>query len=190
MRIPFFRGAAAALLLLTGTAAALPVPACAKADNVEVQVEYGVPRYFENRHIRDVNVSIFQEAAKHGSLSWHRGLVVSASRGHTTEDGRYGKSNANGIGPAVMVRWERPWTGKLHWAVEGRGALLLYDKAFPANGRAYGFKWHIGPRAIYTYNNHDSISAGVFMSHSSNGLRTHNPGYNTVAWSLGWDHRF
>ena len=65
MRIPFFRGAAAALLLLTGTAAALPVPACAKTDNVEVQVEYGVPRYFENRHIRDVNVSIFQEAAKH-----------------------------------------------------------------------------------------------------------------------------
>ncbi|MGI6262944.1 MAG: acyloxyacyl hydrolase [Succiniclasticum sp.] len=184
------RTAAVAVLLLTGAAAALPAPAYAKADNVEIQVEYGAHRFFEERHIDDYNISLFQEAHRHGSLSWHRGLVLSASRGHTEEDGIYRESNANGIGPAVMLRWKRPWSGKLNWALEGRGALLFYDKAFPAQGRGYGFKWHIGPRAIYHYDKKNSVSAGVFMSHSSNGLSTDNPGYNTIAYSIGWNHHF
>ncbi|MBM6985278.1 MAG: acyloxyacyl hydrolase [Acidaminococcaceae bacterium] len=182
--------AGALAVLLFADAVLQPAPAYAMAGNVEVQMEYGAHRCFSERHIDDYNISLFQKAHEHGSFSWHRGLVISASRGHTERDGIYRESNANGIGPAVMARWERPWSGKLHWALEGRGALLVYDKAFPAQGRGFGFKWHAGPRAVYHYSKNDSVSAGLFLSHSSNGFTTDNPGYNTVAWSIGWNHTF
>ena len=71
-----------------------------------------------------------------------------------------------------------------------RLGALAYHKAFPAQGRPWGFMWRIGPRFTYKYTSHNSISLGYMMSHHSNGMKTKNPGHNAIGFSLGLNHTF
>ncbi len=175
-------------LFLTSLPAAPRVSAM--AGNVEVQTEYLQHRAFPDRHIDDVNIHVFQKAHEQAGFTFHRGFTVTRAHGFTTEDAVYRKSNAWGIGPAVMVRYERPLSGKLTWDVEGSGSLLVYSKSFPAQGRPFGFMWRIGPRLNYHYTKDNSASLGYIFSHSSNGFSTDNPGHNSIGFSLGFDHKF
>ena len=75
-------------------------------------------------------------------------------------------------------------------SIDGTGSLLLYNHAHPADGRAYGFLWRIGPRLTYHYTSRDAVSLAYMFHHSSNGMKDHNPGYNGVGFSLGYEHRF
>lgn len=175
-------------LFLTSLSAASHVSAM--AGNVEIQTEYLQHRAFSDRHIDDVNIHVFQKAHEQAGFTFHRGFTVTRAHGFTTEDAVYRKSNAWGIGPAVMVRYERPLSGKLTWDVEGSGSFLVYSKSFPAQGRPFGFMWRIGPRLNYHYTKDNSVSLGYIFSHSSNGMSTDNPGHNSVGFSLGFDHKF
>ena len=156
----------------------------------EVQAEYLEGRFFENRHIDDYNLHIYQQHRNVKNIGIWYGLTLSRTVGYTTDDGIYRDSGAVGLGPSMMLRWERPIAGKLTGSIDGTGSLLAYDKAHPARGRAYGFLWRIGPRLIYHATKNDAWSLTYIFHHSSNGWSTHNPGYNGVGFSLGYSHTF
>lgn len=156
----------------------------------EVQAEYLEGRFFKERHIDDYNLHIYQKNREVKNIGIWYGLTLSRPVGYTTEDHIYRDSEAVGLGPSMMLRWERPLAGKLHGSIDGTGSLLFYNQAHPGDGRAYGFLWRIGPRMIYHATGGDAVSLGYFFHHSSNGLKSHNPGYNGVGFSLGWTHAF
>ncbi len=158
--------------------------------NVEVQLEYLHHGYFEEREIDTYNVHVYQKFKQNGSVSWHKGLTVTRAVGYNNDDGRHMDSNAVGLGPSLMARWEKPVSGKLSASIDGTGSLMFYDKAHPAEGRAFGFLWRVGPRLTYAFDQKDSISVGWMFSHSSNGFKHNNPGYNTVGFDVGYNRSF
>ena len=160
------------------------------AKNVEVQAEYLQHRMFDDRFINNYNLHLFQKAHEHAGLTFHRGLTVTRAHGYTTEKGIHRDSNAVGLGPAAMIRWERPLSGKLYGDLELSGSFLIYNKAFPAQGRPWGFMWRVGPRLTWKYTKNNSFSLGYMLSHSSNGMKNKNPGHHAVGFSLGFNHNF
>ncbi len=162
----------------------------AKANNVEIQAEYLMHRIYARRFIDNYNIHVFQKAHEHAGLTFHRGLTFTRPHGYTTEDDIRRNSNAVGLGPAGMIRWERPISGKLYGDLEFSGSFLIYSKSFPAQGRPWGFMWRVGPRLTWKYTKNNSISLGYMFSHSSNGMRTKNPGHHAFGFSLGFNHSF
>ena len=188
-------GFAAVVLGLSSTAAsAADAPKKSAAgktsSNVEVQLEYLDARFFENRNVDTYNMHIFQVASNRGALTVHRGLTITRALGSTSEYGYAEDSNAWGLGPAILLRWTQNVSGKLSAAWDASGSLMFYNRAHPAHGRAYGFLWRTGPRLIWDYDDSNSVSLGWSFAHSSNGMGTHNPGYNGVGFSLGFNHKF
>ncbi|MBQ9697131.1 MAG: acyloxyacyl hydrolase [Acidaminococcaceae bacterium] len=162
----------------------------AMAKNAEIHVEYLQHRMFDDRFINNYNIHLFQKAHEHAGLTFHRGFTVTRAHGYTTEDNIHRDSNAVGLGPAGMIRWERPVSGKLYGDLELSGSFLIYNKAFPAQGRPWGFMWRIGPRLTWKYSDANSVSLGYMLSHSSNGMKTKNPGHHSIGFSLGFNHNF
>ena len=161
-----------------------------KRDNWEVQLEYLDARFFKNRDVNSYNVHFFQVAHKCWALTIHRGLTFSRPLGYTSEYGYDEDSQAVGLGPAVMLRWTQKISGKFSASWDASGSLMVYNRAHPAHGRAFGFLWRTGPRLIWNYADNGSFSLGWSIAHSSNGMGTHNPGYNGVGFSLGFSHAF
>lgn len=175
----------AALVILS---AGILLPMHTDAKEVKVQTEVLEHRFFDGKHINNYNVHVFEKAYSRGSVSFYRGLTVMRGQGWRTVNGDHRSSKAFGLGPAFMARWEKPIGGKWKGALEGSGALLAYNHAFPYGGRAFGFQWRAGARLIYDFNDRNSLSLGYIWSHSSNGMKDRNPGYNTVGFSLGYSH--
>ena len=179
-----------ALLMLASTASADdPDP----KRTIEVQLERFNGHMFDKRKVNNYNVHVFQKVHDHRALSVYRGLTFMRATGYirTHNNDDLLESGAVGFGPALMLRWTQPLTGKLHVAGDFTGSLLACDHAHPANGRAYGFMWRVGPRLIWQYNEDDSISAGYSVSHFSNGTRkSHNPGYNSMGFTINFQHKF
>lgn len=159
-------------------------------DNIEVQVEYLDARFFENRDVNLYNLHVYRQYKTLGALSLHYGLTLERAVGSTTEDDIYRDAEAVGFGPSYMMRWTRHVSGKLDASLDGTGSILAYNHAHPGNGRAYGFLWRIGPRLTYHYTDRDAVSLAYIFHHSSNGFKSHNPGYNGVGFSLGFTHNF
>lgn len=162
----------------------------AKSSNVEIQAEYLSHHKFARRFIDNYNVHVFQKAHEHAGLTFHRGLTITRAHGYTTEDDIRRNSNAVGLGPVGMIRWERPISGKLYGDLEVSGSFLIYSKSFPAQGRPWGFMWRVGPRLTWKYTKNNSFSLGYIFSHSSNGMKSKNPGHNSFGFSLGFNHSF
>ncbi len=156
----------------------------------EIQTEYLEGRFFHDRHIDDYNIHIYRKYRDVDNIAVWYGGTLSRPVGYTTEDGIYRDSEAVGFGPSMMLRWERPLAGKLTGSIDGTGSLLFYNQAHPGDGRAYGFLWRIGPRLIYHATTKDAVSLAYIFHHSSNGMHSHNPGYNGVGFSLGVSHTF
>ena len=157
----------------------------------EIQYDSMHPCIFGDRHISNDTVHIYQKMGHRGTLSWYRGLTVSDNHGHLfDDDDAWRKSDAWGAGPSVMGRYERKLTGKLYAGVDATGALLFYNKAFPAGGRAYGFMWRTGPRLTWKSGSSDSVSVGYTIMHCSNGMKSRNPGYNGNGLTVAWSHQF
>ena len=156
----------------------------------EIQAEYLEGRFFKERHIDDYNLHIYRKYRDVNHISVWYGGTLSRPVGYTTEDGIYRDSEAVGLGPSMMLRWERPLAGRYTGSIDGTGSLLFYNQAHPGDGRAYGFLWRIGPRLIYHATNKDAVSLAYLFHHSSNGMHDHNPGYNGVGFSLGYAHTF
>lgn len=156
--------------------------------NIEVQLEYLDGRFFKKRNVDLYNVHVYRQYKELGALSLHYGLTFERALGYTTEDDIWRDAEAVGFGPSYMMRWTKHVSGKLDGSVDASGSLLAYNHAHPGNGRAYGFLWRIGPRLTYHYTDRDSLSLAYLFHHSSNGMSTHNPGYNGVGFSLGFTH--
>jgi len=180
----------ASALLLTLSVLTIHSVCQAMAKNVEIQAEYLQHRVFADRFIDNYNLHIFQKAHEHAGLTFHRGLTFTRPHGYTTEDNIHRDSNAVGLGPACMVRWERPLSGKLYGDLEFSGSFMIYNKAFPAQGRPWGFMWRVGPRLTWKYTKNNSFSLGYMLSHSSNGMKRKNPGHHSFGFSLGFNHNF
>ncbi len=160
------------------------------AHAIDIQMDYFEGRFFKERNIDLYNFHVFWQNRTVHHIKTYYGLTVERAVGCTTKDGIYRDSEAVGLGPAVQLRWERPLGGKFTGSIDGTGSLLLYNHAHPADGRAYGFLWRIGPRLTYHYTSRDAVSLAYMFHHSSNGMKDHNPGYNGVGFSLGYMHRF
>ena len=162
-------------------------------DANEIQFEYLEGNKFNQRNVNNYNVHFFEKVTDNGVMSYWRGLTFTRAVGYTNprKDGRvHHDSQGVGIGPAFMLRWDKKVSGKLHGSLDFSGSFMLYNKAHPYDGRAYGFLWRLGPRLTWQFRADDSISLGYSISHFSNGLRSHNPGYNTLGFSLGYTHSF
>lgn len=142
------------------------------------------------RDLDTVTLHILEKASETKNRSVYRGITVTRAYGNITLDGQRHSSSAVGIGPVYLIRDERGHSGKLTTAIDLSGGVLLYDKAFPAGGRAYNFMWRIGPRFIYQFDKNSSVSVGYMFAHVSNGFRTHNPGYDSHGVSVGFVTNF
>ena len=178
------------IILLIAAVFSLSPNCCAMAKNAEIQVEYLRHHRFSDRYINDYTIHVFQKAHEHAGLTFHRGITLPRPYGYTTDDNIHRDSNAVGLGPACMIRWECPIRGKLYGALEVSGSFLIYSKAFPAQGRPWGFMWRIGPRLTWKYTKNNSFSLGYMFSHSSNGMKTKNPGHHSFGFSIGFNHNF
>ncbi|WP_295098951.1 acyloxyacyl hydrolase [Selenomonas sp.] len=157
---------------------------------VEVQLEYLEGRWFARRDIDLYNLHVYRQYKKVKDVSLHYGLSVTRPLGKTTDDDIARDSEAVGLGPSYMMRWEKNLSKKWSASIDGAGSILAYNHAHPANGRAFGFLWRIGPRVTYHFTASDSVSAAYLVHHASNGFKTHNPGYNGGGLSLGYRHAF
>lgn len=175
------------LVLMTATVSAESVK-----DNFELQLEYLHAAPSSSRDVSNYNVHLFQKIHEQRALTVYRGITFTRATGATNprSAGIWKDSEGVGIGPAMLLRWDKKVSGKLHASWDFSGSLMFYNKAHPAEGRAYGFLWRTGPRLIWQCSEDDSVSLGYSVSHFSNGMKKHNPGYNTHGFSLGIAHRF
>ena len=160
-------------------------------DANEIQFEYLSGSAFSQRNVNNYNVHFFEKVTDSGAMSYWRGLTFTRTLGYTNpkkDGGVHHDSQGVGLGPAFMLRWDKKLSGKLHGSLDFSGSLMFYNKAHPYDGRAYGFLWRLGPRLTWQFREEDSISLGYSISHFSNGLRKHNPGYNTLGFSVGYTH--
>ena len=161
-------------------------------DDWEIQLEYLSGKSFSSRNVNNYNVHIFRKAKDNGVFSISYGGTFTRAVGATNprQEGIWKDSNGVGIGPAGLLRWRKKVSGKFYAAWDFSGSFMFYNKAHPAEGRAYGFLWRTGPRLIWQSGENNSVSLGYSVSHFSNAMKTHNPGYNTLGFSLGFTHRF
>ena len=160
--------------------------------NWELQLEYLKGNISSSRRIDNYNVHVLQKMHQHRALSFYRGFTFTRATGYTDPKnlGVFYDGQGVGIGAAAMLRWDKNISGKLYANWDFGGSLMFYNKAHPFDGRAYGFLWRTGPSFTWKYRDEDSVTIGWYISHFSNGLRTHNPGYNTSGISLGINHKF
>ena len=162
-------------------------------DANEIQLEYLSGNSFNQRHVNNYNVHFFEKVTDNGVISYWRGLTFTRAVGYTNpkkDGGVHHDSQGVGLGPAFMLRWDKKVSGKFHAGADVTGSFMLYNKAHPYDGRAYGFLWRLGPRLTWHATDEDAFSLGYSISHFSNGLRRHNPGYNTLGFSVGYTHSF
>lgn len=158
---------------------------------IELQLEYLSSKPFtERRDMKNYNVHFFQKSKQVHAMSIYYGLTVTRATGYNIPRGIAYDSNGVGVGPAMLLRWEKQLSGKLHGSIDFSGSFMLYNRAHPYDGRAYGFLWRLGPRLIWKYDDRNSFSVGYNISHFSNAMRKHNPGYNTMGLSIGLNHEF
>ncbi len=160
----------------------------------ELEAEYLHGSSFKNRRVNVYNLHYFQKGKDIGkgfSLSYGGTLQRATGENATAEHKDiYGNASAVGLGPAVLLRYEYPISGRLTGSIDATGSLLFYNEAHPYDGRAYGFLWRIGPRFSYHYTDKDAITIGWSFHHSSNGMHSHNPGYNGNGLLLAYTHGF
>ena len=159
----------------------------------EFQLEYLEGNKFNQRNVNNYNVHYFAKVNGNDARSYWRGLTFTRALGYTNprrDGGVHHDSQGVGLGAAYMFRWQKPLSGKLHGSLDFTGSLMLYNKAHPYDGRAYGFLWRLGPRLTWQFREDESVSVGYSISHFSNGLRSHNPGYNTLGVSVGYSHKW
>ena len=163
----------------------------AAESKIEVDSDYLTHAHFKDRYIDTVSLHILENISEKNNRSIYRGVTITCPYGHIINEDRQTKeSSAVGVGPIYMLRNEKKLSEKLSEALDMSGGLIVYDKAFPANGRYYNFMWRIGPRVIYKTSENSSINIGYTLMHVSNGLRTHNPGYNGEGVSLSFQGNF
>ena len=63
-------------------------------------------------------------------------------------------------------------------------------RSHPAGGRAYDFLWRVGPRFSYKLGNYSALGLTLLYAHASNGMNSHNPGYEMKGVNLDFEYKF
>ncbi|EGO65126.1 acyloxyacyl hydrolase [Acetonema longum] len=142
------------------------------------------------RDLDTTSLHILRQISATDHRTLYRGITITRPRGDIFWDDETHNSSAVGAGPVYLLRYEQPQSGKLSAALDVSGGILLYNKKFPYGGQYYNFMWRIGPQLIYRMNEHSYINIGYTLMHVSNGLRTHNPGYDSHGISWGFVAKF
>jgi len=161
-----------------------------EAPKFELDWDYLTYTNFTDRYIDTVSLHMLENISKINNRSIYRGITITRPYGYIIDNQQTENSSAVGIGPVYMIRNEKNLSGKLLVAVDISGGFIVYDKTFPAGGRHYNFMWRIGPQFIYKINENSSLNIGYMLMHVSNGLKTHNPGYNAKGVSWGFVTNF
>ncbi len=158
---------------------------------VELDWDYLGP-YRSDRDLNTVSLHILKKFSETNNRSVYRGITITRPHGNVTLEGQTQPqdSSAVGIGPVYLIRNEKYRSGKLSAAVDMSGGFIVYNKKFPTGGECYNFMWRIGPQVIYKFNENSSLNIGYMGMHVSNGLKTHNPGYNAHGLSVGFMAKF
>ena len=109
----------------------------------ELQLEYLSGKAFTSRNVNNYNVHLFRTAKDNGVFSISYGGTFTRAVGATNprQEGIWKDSNGVGLGPAGLLRWRKQVSGKFYAAWDFSGSFMFYNKAHPAEGRAYGFLW-------------------------------------------------
>lgn len=157
---------------------------------IEVQAEYLDGRFFKDRNVDLYNVHVYQPYKKVHAMTMSYGMTLERAMGSIYWQDRTRDAGAFGLGPSYMLRFTRSLSPRWDISLDGTGSLLFYDHSHPDGGRGYGFLWRIGPRFTYHAGARDAVSLGYIFHHSSNGMKTRNPGYNGIGFSLGYTHAY
>ena len=172
------------MLSLTGN------PYCYAAGSArEVDWDYMTSRGNE-RNLDTVSLHILEKISETNNRSVYRGITVSRAWGNIFFEQQTLDSPAVGIGPVYMIRNQKHLSEKVTAAFDISGGFIVYDRSFPAGGRWYNFMWRAGPQFIYKISEKSSVNAGYKLMHVSNGLRSHNPGYDAYGVTFGYVTNF
>ena len=158
--------------------------------NIECDWDYLTHIHLKDRYIDTVSLHILENISKTNNRFIFRGFTITRPYGYIIKNQQAKDSSAVGVGPIYMIRNEKNLSGKLYEALDMSGGFILYDKAFPAEGRSYNFMWRVGPRLIYKISKNSSVNIGYMLMHVSNGCRSLNPGYNAHGVSMGFVTNF
>lgn len=165
-------------------------PYCYGAESrTELEWDYMTP-HGKDRNLDTLSLHVIKKFSETPNRSIYRGITITRPSGNINWENQNRNSSAVGVGPLYMLRYEKHQSGKLSAALDMSGGLIVYDKKFPTGGQYYNFIWRIGPRLIYKFNENTSLNVGYMLMHVSNGLRTHNPGYDSHGFSLGLTKSF
>ncbi len=139
-----------------------------------------------SKNIDNYNLNVYTPCWRSEYLSLYYGGTLSVAHGDI--DGE--SSSAFGLGPSLMGRFEFNLAGNFYLGLEASGTMRFFNKAHPAGGRAYDFLWRVGPRFSYKLGDDLSLGLGVKYAHASNGMNSHNPGYEMYGVALDCEYRF
>jgi len=102
------------------------------------------------------------------------------------------ESSATGIGPNILAKVKLFKLERLSGAVDAGGAVILYDRDFPAGGSHYNFMWRIGPVFSYAVGRSSSLGISYRWMHVSNGegVSPENPSYDAKGVGIQFAHLF
>lgn len=158
----------------------------AAPSEIELEWDY-VTSYRDDRDLDTVSLHILKETPKKvKNWSVYRGFTITRPTGSITLHEQEHSSSAFGAGPVYMIRNQKHYSEKFSAAFDISAGVIVYDKTFPAGGRWYNFMWRLGPKLMYRFNDNSSLHIGYTLMHVSNGLKSHNPGYDARGVSLGF----
>jgi hypothetical protein len=192
-------------IFLLGFAATAIAPCSAAASESESGprrnvVELTTSPFFPTKGGRPIR-STFFDAAVGRDLApvpvWiFFGVTATSAFGSIFQDTDNGRvtleSSAFGFGPSFGVRFDPLRLGPLSLGGDASGALVFYDKHFPAGGDYYNFAWRVGFSAAIRIDDRVRIVAGIRWMHVSNGqgLGPWNPSYEAFGIPIGVSFAF
>ena len=142
------------------------------------------------KHVDNYNLHVYKHFWNNDYLSFYYGGTVTIADGYMRPDEAKEDSDAFGIGPSIMGRLEFNPFGNFYTGLECAGSMRFFTKAHPAGGRAYDFLWRVGPRVSYKFGNYSALGLSVLYAHASNGMSSHNPGYEMMGVNLDFEYHF
>ncbi|SFS72118.1 hypothetical protein SAMN02910357_01475 [Succinivibrio dextrinosolvens] len=155
----------------------------------DFQAEY-LKHKKSNKHVDNYNLHVYKHFWNNDYLSFYYGGTATIANGYMNNKGIKDNSDAFGIGPSILGRLEFNPFGNFYTGLELGGTMRFFTKSHPAGGRAYDFLWRVGPRFSYKLNNDSAIGLSFLYAHASNGMSSHNPGYEMLGVNLDLEYKF
>lgn len=154
----------------------------------DFQAEY-LKHNKSDKHVDNYNLHVYKHFWNNDYLSFYFGGTATIADGYIDKEEKK-DSDAFGIGPSIMGRLEFNPFGNFYTGLEVSGTMRFFTKAHPAGGRAYDFLWRVGPRFSYKLGNYTAFGLSLLYAHASNGMSSHNPGYEMKGVSLDLEYKF